>query len=70
MLRTRLLEALGWKVISVPFFQWNDMRGDEGAKATYLRQRLSHFVPDFYAYAQGLLSPSSASPLSSFMSEL
>ena len=39
LLKRRLLERAGWRVIAVPFFEWDELRGEEAQRA-YLRSRL------------------------------
>ncbi|KAL7555974.1 hypothetical protein ACA910_003238 [Epithemia clementina (nom. ined.)] len=39
-LKHRLLEALGWKVISIPFWEWSGLDGDMGAEDDYCRRLL------------------------------
>jgi hypothetical protein len=45
LLRDRLLSAMGWHVVSIPFFDWNDLRNDHD-KDAYVDRRL-HRVPGF-----------------------
>ena len=39
LLKRRQLHALGWAVISVPYFEWDPLRGPE-QQQDYLRKRL------------------------------
>ena len=39
LLKRRLLKRAGWRVITVPFFEWDEMC-DEGAQREYLRTKL------------------------------
>ena len=39
-LKRRLLRAGGWRVVSVPFFEWNNL-GGEPRRREYLEARLS-----------------------------
>jgi len=39
LLRRRLLRLAGWEVVSVPFFEWDRLFGDE-EKADYLGRRI------------------------------
>jgi hypothetical protein len=40
MYRNRRLLARGWRVVSVPFFEWDALGGDEGRQELYLEQAL------------------------------
>jgi len=40
VLKHRMLEQLGWRVIHVPFWEWNALEGDDEAKEKYCRQLL------------------------------
>ena len=44
LLRNRCLEASGWKVIGVPWWEWDARAGDEQAKQLYLSQLLASAV--------------------------
>jgi hypothetical protein len=37
-LRNRLLEARGWRVVSVPAVQWTSMTGGKAAQLAYLKK--------------------------------
>ncbi len=37
-LKRRLLELAGWRVVSVPFFEWNVAGGDASREASYIAQ--------------------------------
>ncbi len=39
LLRDRLLSAMGWHVVSIPFFEWSKLRSMEAIDA-YVEQRL------------------------------
>jgi very-short-patch-repair endonuclease len=41
VLKTRLLQALGWNVIRVPFWEWYALRGDAAAEEAYCYKFLS-----------------------------
>jgi very-short-patch-repair endonuclease len=43
-LRDRLLSAMGWHVVSIPFFDWDRLHQPEQMDA-YVKQRLSHDPP-------------------------
>ena len=43
-LRDRLLSAMGWHVVSIPFFDWDRLHQPEQMDA-YVKQRLSHGPP-------------------------
>lgn len=40
VLKHRVLEKLGWKVLPVPYFDWNDLT-DEAEKRNYLREKFA-----------------------------
>jgi very-short-patch-repair endonuclease len=40
-LKTRVLQSLGWKVIRVPFWEWNALGGDTAAKEKYCSELLT-----------------------------
>ena len=42
--KTRLLETLGWRVIRIPYFEWDELRTRNDKKA-YLRQNLGLATP-------------------------
>ena len=42
--KTRLLEALGWRVIHIPYYEWDELRTRNDKKA-YLRQKLGLATP-------------------------
>ena len=37
-LKQRLLEAQGWRVVHIPFYEWNDVQGEQ--RAVYLEDKL------------------------------
>ena len=37
--KARLLGKLGWEIVSIPWFEWKDLRGREG-KIAYLERKL------------------------------
>ena len=39
-LRTRFLERRGWCVLSVPFYEWDPLMGNDAAKYAYLELRV------------------------------
>mmetsp|Transcript_19298 Transcript_19298/g.28551 ORF Transcript_19298/g.28551 Transcript_19298/m.28551 type:complete len:1098 (+) Transcript_19298:85-3378(+) len=39
-LKSRLLRKLGWKIVRIPFWDWQDLNGDEKAQEDYCRQAL------------------------------
>jgi very-short-patch-repair endonuclease len=43
-LRDRLLSAMGWQVVSIPFFEWDRLHQQEPMDA-YVRQRLLQGPP-------------------------
>jgi hypothetical protein len=44
LLKRRLLQLAGWRIISVPYFEWNEL-ADSMAKVTYLRQLVGPLPP-------------------------
>ena len=44
-LRDRLLSAMGWQVVSIPFFEWDRLHQQEPMDA-YVRQRLLQGPPN------------------------
>eukprot|EP00316_Scyphosphaera_apsteinii_P026035 CAMPEP_0119299768 /NCGR_PEP_ID=MMETSP1333-20130426/1802_1 /TAXON_ID=418940 /ORGANISM="Scyphosphaera apsteinii, Strain RCC1455" /LENGTH=124 /DNA_ID=CAMNT_0007301307 /DNA_START=203 /DNA_END=577 /DNA_ORIENTATION=- len=46
LLKRRLLTSAGWRVVSIPYFEWNACNGNVHAQCTYLK-RLLDFHPDF-----------------------
>jgi very-short-patch-repair endonuclease len=44
-LRDRLLSAMGWQVVSIPFFEWDRLHQQEQMDA-YVRQRLLKGPPN------------------------
>ena len=44
-LRDRLLSAMGWRVISIPFFDWDRLHNRPGEMDAYVRQRLLQDPP-------------------------
>ena len=40
MIKQRLLELLGYNLVSVPYWEWEEMRQDKRAQEAYLRNRL------------------------------
>jgi len=43
---TRLLRALGWTVVRVPYWEWNPLHRDEPAQDAYLRRKLHPVIPN------------------------
>jgi len=43
---TRLLRALGWTVVRVPFWEWDPLFRDEPAQDAYLRRKLHPVIPN------------------------
>jgi very-short-patch-repair endonuclease len=44
-LRDRLLSAMGWHVVSIPFFDWNRLHNRPEQMDAYVKQRLSQDPP-------------------------
>ena len=40
LIKRRLLELLGYNLVSVPYWEWEEMRQDKRAQEAYLRNRL------------------------------
>jgi hypothetical protein len=40
VLKQRQLCRLGWRLASVPYFEWDEVRGDRTAAAAYVRRRV------------------------------
>ena len=40
LFKRRLLAAQGWKCVSVPYFEWNELKADGKLQEAYLRDRL------------------------------
>jgi hypothetical protein len=45
-LKLRILKELGWRVISIPFWEWYAMGGDKKREEDYCRSVLSQYVKD------------------------
>ena len=43
--RRRLLEVRGWRVASVPYWEWDELRGERAAQKEYLRRLLRPLLP-------------------------
>ena len=41
LIKRRLLELLGYNLVSVPYWEWEEMRQDKRAQEAYLRSRLA-----------------------------
>ena len=41
LIKRRLLELLGYNLVSVPYWEWEEMRQDKMAQEAYLRSRLA-----------------------------
>ena len=39
-MRVKLLQARGWEVVSIPFFEWRQGSGSQAAQQAYLRSKL------------------------------
>ena len=39
--KRRLLRILGWEVISIPYFEWNEVRSSKETREAYLRTKLA-----------------------------
>ena len=39
--KRRLLKILGWEVISIPYFEWNEVRSSKETREAYLRTKLA-----------------------------
>ncbi len=40
VLKRRQLRALGWAVIHVPYFEWQELRGNKESECAFMRQKL------------------------------
>jgi RAP domain len=48
VLKSRLLERMGWKAINIPFWEWYDMGGDPALEEEYCRRILGELLPDVW----------------------
>ena len=39
--KRRLLRLLGWEVISIPYFEWNEVRASKETREAYLKTKLA-----------------------------
>jgi hypothetical protein len=53
LLRDRLLSAIGWQVVSIPFFEWDPLRRAEQQNA-YVTRRLLAFVSSVMRFTSRL----------------
>ena len=51
-LRDRLLRAKGFAVAPVPFYEWNELGGDEDARGRYLRELVERAAAEAAAEAR------------------
>ena len=49
-LKRRQLQAAGWSLLPVPYWEWNELGSNAAAKQEYLRNALQQLLPGAYGF--------------------